>query len=531
MAPYDAASSRKPPVIAIIGAGPGGLASAMLLARAGADVTVYERLDQVGGRSGTIPADAAPGRFHFDRGPTFFLYPRVLEEVFAACGRRLRDEIELIRVDPQYRLIFAGGGAMDARADPAGLAAEIARLCPQDAAALPRFMAENRAKLEAFRPVLESAFNGVRDYLSPAMLRALPLMRPFRSIDRDLQRFFRDPRVRLAFSFQSKYLGMSPFRCPSLFTILAFMEYEYGVWHPRGGCGAVMQRMAAIAEDLGARIRLREPVEEIIFEGSRAVGIRTARGTQRIDALVINADFAQTMTRLVPDHLRRRWSDRRIARKKFSCSTFMLYLGVEGAIPELAHHTVYLAKDYRRNVAEIESGQVTPAEASMYIQNAGVTDATLAPDGHSTLYVLVPVGHRRPGGVDWAAEQARFRRQTLDRLAELGIPDLERRIRFEKMLTPLGWEEDLQVFRGATFNLSHSLSQMLHLRPRNRFEDLRGVYLVGGGTHPGSGLPVIFESARITSRLMAEDLQLDYLPEAALPRPAAPRAAAKGAVA
>ena len=513
---YGSQRAREARRIAIAGAGPGGLAAAMLLARAGADVTLYERLDHVGGRSGTIKAETTSGLFQFDRGPTFFLYPRVLEDIFTECGRRLSDEIELIRVDPQYRLIFADGAEINASADPARLTQEVARLSPADAAALPRFMAENRAKLKAFRPVLERAFNGLGDYLSPAMLRALPLMRPFRSIDRDLARFFQDPRVRLAFSFQSKYLGMSPFRCPSLFTILAFMEYEYGVWHPRGGCGAVMARMADVATQLGVRIRLREPVEEILFEGNRAVGIRTAHETRWVDALVVNADFAQAMSRLVPDRLRRRWSDRRIAQKQFSCSTFMLYLGIEGELPELAHHTIYLAKDYRRNVAEIEAGLVTPTEASMYVQNASVTDNTLAPPGCSTLYVLVPVGHRKPGGIDWDREQPGFRQKTLDRLRTLGIPDLDRRIRFEKIVTPRGWEEDLQVFRGATFNLTHSLGQMLHLRPRNRFEDLEGVYLVGGGTHPGSGLPVIFESARITSRLIAEDLRLELSPSTEL---------------
>jgi phytoene desaturase len=185
-----------------------------------------------------------------------------------------------------------------------------------------------------------------------------------------------------------------------------------------------------------------------------------------------------------------------------------MYLGIEGDLPGLSHHTIYLADDYRRNIAEIEAGQA-PTDPSFYVQNACVTDPALAPPGHSTLYVLVPVGHRIGDGLDWAAEQARYRALTLKRLERIGIPDLEKRIRFEKILTPQGWEDDLQIYRGATFNLAHNLAQMLHFRPRNRFEDLDGVYLVGGGTHPGSGLPVIFESARITSRLMAEDLGLD----------------------
>jgi len=480
----------------------------MLLAKAGVDVTVYESRDVLGGRSSTVTGASDVGTFRFDMGPTFFLYPRVLSDIFTACGRRLEDEVELIRLDPQYHLVFEGGGEIQATGDMERMAAEIARFSPRDAMQLPRFMADNRKKLAAFRPVLENAFNSMRDLLRPDVLRGLSRLRPHRSVDSDLGTYFRDERIRLAFSFQSKYLGMSPFRCPSLFTILSFMEYEYGVYHPRGGTGAVMAAMARVARDLGVKIKLSERVDDVLFEGRRAVGVRTKSGETRYDALVIGSDFAQTMTRLVPDAIRRRWTDRKIASKKFSCSTFMLYLGIEGDIPDLSHHTIYLADDYRRNIAEIEAGQA-PAEPSFYVQNACRTDPALAPPGHSTLYVLVPVGHRMGDGVDWATEQARYRALTLKRLERIGIPDIEKRIRFEKVLTPQGWEDDLQVYRGATFNLAHNLGQMLHFRPRNRFEDLDGVYLVGGGTHPGSGLPVIFESARITARLMSEDLGLD----------------------
>ena len=497
------------PRVAIIGAGPGGLAAAMLLAQTDASVTIFERLDHVGGRSATIPVQTPRGKFLFDTGPTFFLYPRVLSEIFAACGHNLNREVDLMRVDPQYRLAFEDGGEIRASAEIEQTMREIARFSPQDAAAFPRFMADNRAKLEAFRPALESPFNGLSDLLRPGVLRSLPTLRPHQTLDRYLARYFKDERVRLAFSFQSKYLGMSPFRCPSLFSILSFIEYEFGVWHPRGGCGAVMTAMARLACAAGADLRLRAPVQEILFEGRRATGLRTASGTERFDAVVVNADFAQAMTTLVPDALRRRWSNRRIASRKFSCSTFMMYLGIEGDLPDIDHHTVYLSKDYRRNVTEIENGQAPPSNPSFYVQNACLTDPELAPPGHATLYVLVPVGRRIGQGIEWASQRQQFRALTLDRLKRIGIHDIERRIRFEKILTPTEWEHDLNVFTGATFNLSHNLGQMLHLRPRNRFEDLDAVYLVGGGTHPGSGLPVIFESARITSRLLMQDLRLD----------------------
>ena len=505
--------------IAIIGAGPGGLSSAMLLARAGADVTVFEKAQRVGGRSATIDVTApvagsaghgrTQGRFRFDMGPTFFLYPRVLDDIFTACGRELAREVDLIRLDPQYDLIFEAGGHIRATPDLPRLMAEVARLAPADAAALPRFMADNRAKLAAFRPVLEAAFHGMRDLVRPHMLKSLPMMRPLRTVDSDLSTYFSDERVRLAFSFQSKYLGMSPYRCPSLFTILSFMEYEFGVFHPRGGCGAVMDTLARVAGDLGAHFRLGEPVQEILFRGRRAVGVRTQAGEEAFDAVVVNADFAHAMQSLVPDRLRRRWTDRKLAGKKFSCSTFMLYLGLEGIDDDVAHHTIYLSADYRRNIAQIEAGRAPPTEPSFYAQNACVTDPELAPPGHSTMYVLLPVGNRTGAGIDWAVEAPRLRAVALDRLKRIGVRDVEKRIRFEKVFTPNDWETELAVHRGATFNLAHSLDQMLCFRPRNRFEDLDGVYLVGGGTHPGSGLPVIFESARITSRLIADDLGLN----------------------
>jgi phytoene desaturase len=500
----------------VIGAGPGGLASAILLAAAGLQVTVLERLPRVGGRTATLEE----GGFRFDLGPTFFLYPEILGRIFAAAGYDLHREVPMVRLDPQYRLVFGAGGELLATPDLDRMEAAVARLSPQDAGSLRRFLADNREKFARFRGCLESPFHGWSDLLTPRMLALLPSIKPWRSLDRELGAYFRDPRLRLAFSFQSKYLGMSPFRCPSLFSILSFLEYEHGVHHPIGGCGALSAAMARVAREMGVDIRLGEPVQEILFASRRARGVRTAAGGYACDALVINADFARAMTRLVPDRLRRRWSDRKLARKKFSCSTFMLYLGLDGLSADVPHHTIYIAEDYERNLDEIENRHILSDDPSFYVQNAGVTDPTLAPAGMSTLYVLVPVTHRRPGSpdIDWRRESRRYRDLVLAKLPRIGIEDAERRIRTERIVTPLDWDEGMEIHRGATFNLAHNLSQMLHLRPRNRFEDLDGVYLTGGGTHPGSGLPVIFQSALISSQLLLEDLGI-RVPHPARHRP------------
>ena len=484
----------------IIGAGPGGLASAILLAAQGLKVKIVERLPIIGGRTSSIEAEG----YKFDLGPTFFLYPRVLEEIFRAAGTSLREEVEMVRLDPQYRIQFGAGGKLDCTPDILAMERQIAALSPKDAPGFRRFLDENGTKLALMEPCLESAFLGWQDLVQARLLKMLPMLRPHQSVDAYLKRFFTDDRVRLAFCFQSKYLGMSPFRCPSLFSILSFLEYEYGVFHPIGGCSAITAALARVAERLGVEIRLDEPVEEILFAGKRAVGVRTAKGTHRADAIVVNADFARAMERLVPDQLRRRWTNRKIAGKKFSCSTFMMYLGIEGTF-DLPHHTIHIAGDYAKNLDEIENRHVLSDDPSFYVQNACVTDPGLAPRGHSTLYVLAPVTHQHPN-VDWSKERIRYRELLLRQIRKAGYDLDPGRIRYERVLTPADWDTRYEIYRGATFNLAHSLDQMLHLRPHNRFEDLDGVYLVGGGTHPGSGLPVIFESARISSKLLLDDL-------------------------
>ncbi|SCY25742.1 phytoene desaturase family protein [Microvirga guangxiensis] len=484
--------------VAIVGAGPGGLASAMLLAREGIPVTIFESEPAVGGRTRTIHA---PGGYKFDIGPTFFLYPRVLKDIFEACGERLEDHVELKRLDPQYHLVFEGGGEIRATGDLGRLEQEIARLAPADARNVRRFLDDNRAKLEAFRPVLEQSFSSPADLVSPAMLAALPKLRPFSNVNDDLKRYFADPRVRLAFSFQTKYLGMSPFQCPSLFTILSFLEYEHGVYHPIGGCGAVSEAMADVARKMGVDIRLNTPVDRILYDNGEAVGVEAGGERFAAGSIVVNGDFGHAMRRLVPEAMRPRWKNKRLDRAKLSCSTFMLYLGIEGDIGDLSHHTILLAKDYERNIREITEG-ILSEEPSVYVQHAGASDPSLAPKGHTSLYVLVPVPNLRCN-IDWQKEGPRYRRLALERLKLLGLNDIESRIRFERVVTPRGWQDEFSVFEGATFNLAHNLTQMLYFRPHNRFG--RNVYLVGGGTHPGSGLPVIYEGARITTRLLLED--------------------------
>lgn len=511
------------PSVAVVGAGPGGLASAMLLAASGCRVDVYEAEAHVGGRTMRL-TDHAPdgGAYHFDRGPTFFLMPFVLEEIFAACGRRLSDYAELTRLDPMYRLVMGRAGQeplrLDCTQDVDLMAERIGAIEPADAAGFRRIMRENRRKLEVFTPVLRKPFRSALDLLDGDMVRALPWLGPTKSVHGYLTSRLRSPFTRLALSFQSKYLGMSPYTCPSLFSILPFIEYEYGVWHPRGGCNALLTAMATALSEMGGRIHCSSPVESIEFEGTRATGVVVGGRTAAHDHVVINADAPWALRNLVPQSMRPDWTDARVDKAKYSCSTYMLYLGLDRPV-DLPHHTIYISETYEQNLADIEQGRITP-DPSLYVCNPSALDPTLAPRGHSALYVLVPTANCR-AGVDWSSRGDPLRRRALERIASLAGFDVEPHIRTERRVTPDDWAASRIQF-GATFNLAHNLGQMLHRRPRHELPGCQGVWLVGGGTHPGSGLPVIFLSAQITSRLLCERAGLAWAGAGRGQRAAAP---------
>ncbi len=505
--------SNAAPPIAILGAGPGGLSAAMLLAASGLRVRIYEAQPEIGGRTGRLTVDG----FGFDRGPTFFLMPYVLEEIFSAAGRRLGDEVELTRLDPMYRLIVGQGPdqrpiTLDATQDLDRMAARIGRIEPRDAEGFGRFIRDNRAKLRLMEPILRSPIRSPLDLLKFPDPRLGLTLKPHLSVFELSERYFSHPAVKLAVGFQSKYLGMSPYNCPSLFTILPFIEYEYGVWHPTGGCHAIIQAMARACTDMGVEIITDAPVQSIDFDGRRARAVVTRGQRHAHDHILINADATWALKNLIPPSLRPDWTDQRIDSARYSCSTCMLYLGVRGEV-DLPHHTIAIASDYKGNLDDISIHGRLSDEPSMYVCNPSAIDPTLAPPGCSSLYVLLPTPNTR-SDIDWNAQRPALRARMMDQLrTRFGIHDIEDRIVIERMVTPADWQGANITF-GATFNLAHNLGQMLHRRPQHRMPGADGVWFVGGGTHPGSGLPVIFLSSQITARLVCDELGVDYAGDA-----------------
>ena len=489
--------------VVVVGAGPGGLACSMLLAKAGINVTILEKSDDVGGRTRVFEKDG----FKYDNGPTFFHYPEIAEEIFEALGLDAREELGLIELNPNYRLVFGAGGSINASTDLEDMVSQIGELCGEDNAnGFRRYIEDNRTKLKLSKNCLNTPWSGPTDLLSRRALRVAKVLRPWRSVSSDLSKMFTDERMQLAMSFQTKYLGMSPFQAPSLFTILAYLEYEHGVFHVEGGLGTITQKMANIARELGVKIMLNETVNEFVFEGKKVIGARTDNGTYTADKFVMNVDFATGMKGLIPDKLRKKWSNKKLDQKSYSCSTYMLYLGID-KLYDTPHHQIYAAKDYQKNLREVTENRVTWDDPSIYVQNACVTDSTMAPEGHSTIYVLVPASSSHEG-INWEDIKDDYMDVILKQMENLGFEGIKDHIVSQTIVTPDDWAAR-DIYKGAVFNLAHGLDQMLWRRPQNKFEELDHLYLVGGGTHPGSGLPTILESGRISAKLICADMGVE----------------------
>lgn len=493
--------------IGIIGAGPGGLAAGISLASKGFSVTIFEANNRVGGRNGSIEKKG----YTFDIGPTFFMMPFVLEEIFAAADRDLHNYVDMKMLDPYYQLLYADGSRLQPSYYPDHVKKSIGKINKHDATGYEKYMQANERKMKYTLPVLQRPYSNWSDLLNIDILRLLTVLNPQRSLWEELGKYFEDDRVKVGFTFQSKYLGMSPFNCPSMFSILPYTEYKWGVYHIMGGLNKLAEAMAEVIKEYDGEIKLNNEVTEIKIKNGKAVGLEVNNESfYKFDEIIMNADFAWGMKNLIPSEKRKKYSDKKLDKKRYSCSTFMLYLGVDCEYNHLEHNNVYIAEDYEKNFLEIESDKKLSQDPSFYVQNASVTDPGLAPDGHNALYVLVPVANLK-GQIDWKHKVSEFRSLILDRLeTRADLKDLKEHIQYEKMITPLDWQQKLRVEYGATFNLGHNLKQMLIFRPHNKFEEFDNLWLAGGGTSPGSGLPTIYESGRITANMLARKYGMDY---------------------
>ena len=488
------------PTALIIGAGIGGIATAGRLASKGYKVTVLEKNEKPGGRTDQLIREG----HRFDTGPSLFLMPEVFAETYAALGERMQDQLDLRRIDPTYRIRYEDGLELSLTSDLNYMQEQLEAIEPGSFGGYLRYMAEgHRHYKDSLRYFVGRNFYSLLDYFSP---RNLPLLFKLKALVKhydNIGNFFQDPRLKAAFTFQNMYLGLSPYDAPATFSLLQYTELADGVWFPMGGMYRIIETLVEITERHGATFVYNAPVQQIEVDGDRATGVILEDGRRMTaDVIVANADLPYVYRSLLPDP----GPAKQLDNKKYTCSAIMFYWGVDKTYPVLDHHNVFLASDYRASFDRIFNNYTLPDKPSFYVHAPTRTDPAAAPVGQDTLMVLVPVGHLNPRtSQDWAALQARARSTVLNRLAELGMDDLQDHIKFEVSYTPRDWKELYNLEKGAAFGLSHNFAQVGYLRPHNRHKKYRNLYFTGASTHPGTGFPIVLLSARLTTERILAD--------------------------
>ncbi|MGV3633339.1 MAG: phytoene desaturase [Pseudorhodoplanes sp.] len=483
----------------VIGAGFGGLAAAIRLGARGYRVTVLEKLDAPGGRAFVHRQDG----FTFDAGPTIVTAPFLFEDLWALCGRRFADDIDLRAVSPFYRIRFHDGDTFDYSGDTAAMEREIMRLAPGDLEGYRAFMAVSEATYRAgFERLGHVPFGSITD-----MVRILPdlvRLKCFRSVYAEVARHVRSEKLRQVLSFHPLLIGGNPFSTTSVYCLIAFLEREYGVHFAMGGTGTLVAGMVKLIEGQGGAVYCNAPVRRIAIDKGVAIGIEFADGRfLPSDIVVSNADSATTYRDLVDARFRKRWTDRKIERSRYSMSLFVWYFGTRRRYPDVQHHTIMLGPRYRGLLSEIFHDKTLADDFSLYLHRPTATDPSLAPEGCDAFYVLSPVPHLE-AGIDWTHAAEPYRARVARYLEATLLPDLGGQIVTSRMLTPQDFQDRLSSFRGAAFGLEPVLWQSAWFRPHNKSEDIENLFIVGAGTHPGAGLPGVLTSARILDTVVPD---------------------------
>ncbi|MYD00069.1 MAG: phytoene desaturase [Gammaproteobacteria bacterium] len=498
----------KPLRAVVIGSGFGGLATAIRLQAAGVSTTLVEQRAQLGGRAGRLRRDG----YVFDTGPSLVTAPALLEDVFAAAGRRLGDYVSLVPLDPFYRVWFHDGTWLDYTSDIERMKASMARYYPGDAARLEDFFA-------ALRPIHDAVITeglGARPFDTlAAMVRFAPRvarLNAWRPVARSVARHFHNWRHRFLYSFHPLFLGGNPFRAPSIFLMIPYLEKEGGVWYARRGMYSLVTALETVFREIGGVVYTETPALRVEVLRRRVRGVRVGgtggrelpRSFLPADIVVSNADPGHTYGRLLGHVRRHRWTDDRLARLHQSMSCFLLYLGVRRRYPQLMHHTIIVGPRYEGLVRDIFDRKTLAGDFSMYLHTPSRTDPSMAPPGCESMYVLVPVPNGA-SGIDWGIEAPRMTLRVLDALEAWGLEGLTGAVEVREVFTPDDFTTQFGAVLGNAFGIEPRLTQTAWFRPHNRSEEVAGLYLAGAGTHPGAGVPGVVLSAAATCHAIAQD--------------------------
>ncbi|MGB5812395.1 MAG: phytoene desaturase family protein [Polyangiales bacterium] len=481
----------------VIGAGFGGLAAAARLVAMGHRVTVLEAGSQAGGRARSFERDG----FHFDAGPTVITAPYLFDELFELFGKQSRDYYSLVPVDPFYRVVFPDGRAFDYVGDDERLFAEIAKFNPDDVEGYKKLVAHSKRIFDiGYTQLADVDFSKFGD-----MMRIVPdlmRLRAYKSLYGLVSHYIKDDALRQVFTFQPLLIGGNPFRAPAIYLLIHWLERKWGVHFAMGGTASIVSGLVRLLEEEGVEVRLQAPVASIRTKNGRAIGVSLEDESELpADIVVANADPAMVYTKLIAPEARQKHTDRAVARKRYSMSLFVGYFGTSKTYPDLAHHSILLGPRYRELLTDVFDRKQLADDFSLYLHAPTRTDSSLAPPGGESFYVLSPVPNQQ-SGLDWAVEGPRYMDKILDALDAEHLPGLRANLATQFHIDPTYFETELRSYQGAAFGPEPVLRQSAYFRYHNASEDLRGLYFVGAGVHPGAGLPGVLSSAKVLEKVV-----------------------------
>lgn len=496
--------------IIVIGSGFGGLGAAIRLAARGYDVEILEKRDKLGGRAYVYEING----FKFDGGPTIVTAPFMFDDIWALAGKKREDYFELVECQPYYRIFDHNKKSFDYNRDEQFILEQIRARSPEDVEGYQRFIASTKPIFEkGFVQLADKPFLNFTDMLkvAPDLIK----MQSYLSVYQYASQFVKDDFLRRVFSFHPLLIGGNPFDSPSIYAMIHYLERQWGVWYAMGGTGAIVDAMARLFTEMGGKITLNAEVAQIEVDPStrKATGVRMADGAlHKADAVVCNGEVAHAYKYLVPAEYRRKNTDRRIERTKYSMSLFVIYFGTKRRYTDtaLAHHNIILGERYKGLLNDIFNKQQLADDFSLYLHMPTITDPSMAPAGNESFYVLSPIPHL-DSGTDWKKTAKPYRDAIMNFLEENYLPDLQENIVAEHYIDPLHFRDTLNSYKGSAFSVQPVLTQSAWFRPHNRSEDIGHLYFVGAGTHPGAGLPGVLSSSIIAENLIVEDLPIPVL--------------------
>ena len=489
--------------IIIIGAGMGGLATALRLRQRGFRVTVFEKQARPGGRSNVLEEAG----FRADTGPTIMVMKEAFEEMYQSIGQDMHQRLELVKLDPNYRIYYHDGTTLDLYSDMAKLAQAVNRIQPDSAEQLFRFIGESARKYELGMDFVDRNYDRITELANPTAGLRLLQTRAHQNLYQQVARFFNhNDKLTKAFSFHSMFLGLSPFDALAMYSLITYADLALGMWFPMGGIYSIIEDMLQLCEEMGVEIHNNSPVEKIHVENGGVTAVRLTNGEIiPADLVVSNADLPYTYKYLVDKSYRRKYTDKTLDKMQYACSGYILFLGVDQVYPNVSHQALYFSEDYRANLDAIFNTKTLPEDPSFHLNIPTVTDPSLAPPGHSLLYVLAPMPNLE-AKIDWSEAAARLREQLVDKLEQLVDPDIRKHIVWERDYRPTDWQNDINATLGTAFgSLSHGFFQSSYFRPNNKDQEIRGLYFVGQSTYPGIGMPMVMISSRLVTERIAKE--------------------------